>query len=53
MKVENKVEVNMEKENKKKELTPKQKELILTIVVLLVCVVVGFFAGKFLFEALH
>lgn len=45
----------MEKDSKNKEskLTPKQKELIVTIFVLLISIVVGFFIGKALFEALH
>lgn len=48
----------MEKENKevkekKSKLTPKQKELIITIAVLLVATIVGFFIGKWLFDALH
>ncbi len=41
-------------ENKKENgLTPKQKELLITIIVLLCSVVVGFFIGKVLFDALH
>ena len=44
-----------EKELEKKEckLTPKQKELIITVIVLLLAIVVGFFIGKWLFEVLH
>ena len=41
-------------ENRRKNgLTPKQKELVITILVLLCSVVVGFFIGKVLFDALH
>ena len=41
-------------ENKKENgLTPKQKELPITILVLLCSVVVGFFIGKALFDLLH
>lgn len=45
----------MEKESSKKEikLTPKQKEIIITVVVLIIAIVVGFFIGKFLFEAMY
>ena len=44
----------MNKENKKEsKLTPKQKELLITCLVLLGAIVVGFFIGKWLFEALH
>ncbi len=41
-------------ENKKENgLTPKQKELLITVLVLLCSVVVGFFVGKALFDLLH
>lgn len=30
-----------------------KKELIITVVVLILCVVVGFFAGKALYEAMY
>ena len=44
----------MENENKKEhKLSAKQKELLITIVVLLVATFVGFFIGKWLFDALH
>lgn len=42
----------MEKKNKSK-LTPKQKEIIFTIIVLIFSVVVGFFIGKYLFDIMH
>lgn len=42
----------MEKKNKPK-LTPKQKEIIFTIIVLILSVVVGFFIGKYLFDIMH
>ena len=41
------------KEKEKKQLTAKQKEIILTIVVLLTSIVIGFFIGKALFEAMY
>ncbi len=44
----------MEKEKKKvQKLTARQKEILITIAVLLVACIVGFFIGKWLFEALH
>ena len=39
--------------NVKSGLTPKQKEIILTIVVLFACVIVGFFIGKYLYELMN
>ena len=38
---------------KKNKLKINKKELIITIVVLILCVVVGFFAGKALYEAMY
>ena len=43
-------EIKIEKDNK---LTDKQKELIITIIVLVASVVVGFFIGKVLFDAMY
>ena len=47
----------MEKENskekKKVEFNSKQKEIIITIIVLIVSVLVGFFIGKYLFELMY
>lgn len=45
----------LKKDNKDKKsgLTPKQKELLITIAVLVASVVGGFFIGKILFEVLH
>ena len=41
------------KDNKEKKLTSKQKELIITIVVLVLSIVIGFFIGKYLFEVMY
>ena len=43
-------ETNIEKKGK---LTSKQKEIIITIVVLIGSVLVGFFIGKYLFELMY
>lgn len=41
-------------ENKKENgLTPKQKESLITVIVLICSIVVGFFIGKLLFDVLH
>ncbi len=47
-------EVEIDYNNKsKKELTAKQKEIIITIVTLLLSVIVGFFIGKYLYEVMN
>ena len=46
---ENKDEISPEK----KKLTSKQKEIIITIVVLIAAIIVGFFLGKALYEAMN
>ena len=38
---------------KEKKLTPKQKEIIITVIVVLASIVVGFIIGKALFNALY
>ena len=43
----------MNKKEKKNKITINKKELIITIVVLVLCIVVGFFAGKALYEAMY
>ncbi len=45
----------MEKDSKKEKfkLTAKQKEIIITVIVLIACIVVGFYIGKALFNALY
>lgn len=42
----------MEKKEKGK-LNAKQKEIIFTIIVLIISIVVGFFIGKYLFEVMQ
>ncbi len=42
-----------EKNEKKGKLTSKQKEIIITIVVLVSSIAVGFIIGKFLFELMY
>ncbi len=37
----------------KSKLSARQKEIIFTIIVLLVSVIVGFFIGKYLFDIMH
>ena len=37
----------------KKGLTPVKKEIIITVVVLLLTIIVGYFVGKYLFEMLN
>ena len=37
----------------KKKLTPKQKEIIITVVVVIASIIVGFIIGKALFDALY
>lgn len=44
-------ENKIEKKNNK--LTDKQKEIIITAIVLIVSIVVGFFIGKVLFDAMY
>ncbi len=46
------VEKKINIENKGK-LTSKQKEIIITIIVLIGSVLVGFFIGKYLFELMY
>ena len=40
-------------DNNKSKLTPKQKEIIITVVVLIFAIIVGFFIGKGLYEAMY
>ena len=46
----------MEKDSSKKEekkLTDTQKEILITIGVLIICVIVGIFLGKIIYEAMY
>lgn len=45
--------INNIESKKENGLTSKKKELLITVLVLLCSVVVGFFIGKVLFDALH
>ena len=45
----------MEKDSNKKEkkLTDKQKEILLTIGVLIICIIVGIFLGRILYQVMY
>lgn len=49
-----KIELENKETNKKEnKLTSNQKEIIITIIVLLASIVVGFLIGKYLFELMY
>ena len=47
------MEDKMAEKKEKSKLTAKQKEIIITIIVLMLSIAIGFFIGKYLFELIY